>query len=453
MTRAPLTSIRRVLGPAVLAALATLAGCGGGAGPSASASADAHAATAPPPTRQRALFTISDDLLNEALASSLLPYIEQSHAVHFPGTAPTQTFGPYTYRCYDGTGNCVGYTASDLYAMGPVVGNLTEPVWVGSMADFCAANPRACGLKLQRSVVIDGLTRHYIVHLPWAARGRSNTPVVFMLHGTSGTGEEFYDHSGWREKADAEGLIAVFPTALRHCYFEDDNQDGDFDDPGERRTPTKWADSFLGSPTERPLCTAEQMATLPAEARAAADHPLADDVAFFRAMVEDLVGGFAADPRRIYVSGFSNGAQMTLRLAHEASTLIAAAASNAGGASAQLDGPAPRPMSMIFAVGDRDDRYNASAENPLPLTDVGQEPRFQRLTQPFLGVLSMADTYSWQPMTLHGRQMSVYQFGSSTATPAGGNVFYAAVMQGIDHHYPNFMPDLLWDFFRDKSLP
>ncbi|NRF69325.1 hypothetical protein HLB44_20205 [Aquincola sp. S2] len=432
-----------------ITSLAVLSACGGGERPAA----DSPGAAEPADARRRALFTISDDLLNEALAVTLLPYIEQNYASLFPGPQPTQVLSPYVYRCYPGTGNCVGFTANDIYVRGPAVGNLIEPVRVSSVADYCNAHPAACGLKLQRQAVIGGLIRHYIVYLPWRARGLTHTPTVFMLHGTTGTGEEFYNHSGWREKADAEGLIAVFPTALRHCLYEDDNANGVFDHPAERRTPTKWADAFLGEPSERPLCTAEQRATLPADVLAAVDHPLADDVAFFRAMVTDLTTSFAADTRRIYVSGFSNGGQMALRLAHEASDLLAAAASNGGGAQARLSGAAARPMSMIYAIGDRDDRYNASAENPLPLTDVGASPRFQHMTQPFTGVLSLADSYTWQQVTLYGHLMSVYQHSTSTAVPAGGNTLFTAVIQGLDHHYPNYMPDLLWNFFRDKSLP
>ena len=41
-----------------------------------------------------------------------------------------------------------------------------------------------------------------------------------MFHGSSGTGEQFLRTSGWREQADREGLIAVFPTGLRYRVLE-----------------------------------------------------------------------------------------------------------------------------------------------------------------------------------------------------------------------------------------
>ncbi len=52
----------------------------------------------------------------------------------------------------------------------------------------------------------------------------------------------------------------------------------------------------------------------------------ADDVAFIRALVKALVDEGIADPKRIYVTGPSNGGMMTLRLLCEAPELFAAAA-------------------------------------------------------------------------------------------------------------------------------
>lgn len=446
-------SIRRA---SALTMLTLLAACGGGTvldAPRETATAMPASAT-PPPARKHALFTIADSLVNEALAATLLPYIEQTYPAFFPGPQPTLRTGPYAYRCYPATGNCVGLTSTDLYVLGPVAGGAAHPVRVSSIADFCRDRAAACGITVRRQVVVAGLTRHYIVYLPWKAAGQTQTPVVFMLHGTTGTGDEFLVNSGWREKADAEGLIAVFPTALRHCFYEDDNGNGIFE-ANEIKSPTKWADSLLGRADIRPLCSDAQRLTLPAAAAALTDHPLADDVAFFRQMVTDLTANFAADARRIYVSGFSNGGQMALRLAHEASTIIAAAASNAGAVQGGFAGTAARQMSMIYAVGDQDDRYtDGRSVATLPLHDVGTVPIFLAMVQPFLGTTSLASSpYTWQQATLYGDLMSIYEYRSSTAIPAAGNVLYTAIIQGLTHRYPSYMPDALWSFFRDQSLP
>ena len=53
-----------------------------------------------------------------------------------------------------------------------------------------------------------------------SAGHRAARPVVFMFHGSTGTGEQFLRVSGWREQADATGLVAVFPTGLRYRVLD-----------------------------------------------------------------------------------------------------------------------------------------------------------------------------------------------------------------------------------------
>ena len=173
----------------------------------------------------------------------------------------------------------------------------------------------------------EGETRHAIVYVPESAAGDVAAPVVVMVHGTSQDGEHFYTESRWIAEADANGIIVVYPDALTYCFHQDENGDGDFDDPDEQHVTTKWNSGFFSS---NPLCTAEEIAALPAGQRARADHPLRDDVAFFLAMIDRLSVEAVIDTRRVYATGFSNGAQMTSRLGNDAPDRFAAVASHAG---------------------------------------------------------------------------------------------------------------------------
>ena len=84
-----------------------------------------------------------------------------------------------------------------------------------------------------RTVSIDGFPRHYIVYVPASAGTRP--PVVLMHHGSSGDGLKFLNISGWTEKADEVGLVAVYPTALEAFMLE------------EQRCTTKWNEYALES--------------------------------------------------------------------------------------------------------------------------------------------------------------------------------------------------------------
>ena len=389
--------------------------------------------------------------------------VQAAYPQLFGNLGPIQTLGPYTYRHDATTGNYLALTETDIVLLGPVVGSLTTPVIYASLASFCGAPQTAkfCGFSQRRIVTVDALEREFIVYVPWKSRHASNLPVVFMLHGTSGDGRQFFNNSGWREVADVEGFIAVFPTALRHCFYEDDvTVNGSFE-ANERRTPTKWAHGGLGDPAKMPLCTPAQIAQLPADTQAKVDHPLADDLGFFDAMVSDLNLNFAVDPKRLYVSGFSAGGQMSGRLAAERSTVFAALAAAAGPAHLPLP-QAARPLSFIFTVGELDDRFtSALGLAALPLTDSGSTEAFKTLmVRPHTDPQWLDElTYTFSATTLYGTPVSVYTYRTSEALTAQSNTLYVGIIGGLMHQYPNGinhpvkMAEMLWGFFRTQVLP
>ncbi|MFV1967883.1 MAG: PHB depolymerase family esterase [Pirellulaceae bacterium] len=108
--------------------------------------------------------------------------------------------------------------------------------------------------------------------------------------------------TGWAEKADREGFLAVFPEGT----------------PPDPSRPAR----FIGNP--QTWNDGSKRSNLGAAVRGVAD------VEFVSAMLSDLSTRFKVDKRRVYATGFSNGASMTFRLARELSTAIAAVAPVAG---------------------------------------------------------------------------------------------------------------------------
>ncbi len=82
-----------------------------------------------------------------------------------------------------------------------------------------------------------------------------------------------------------------------------------------------------------------------------------DDLAYLRALVEEVATTHHVDRRSIHALGHSNGGFMALALACEASDLFASVASLAGSAPpTELDCSAPeRPVSVLQVHGDADD--------------------------------------------------------------------------------------------------
>lgn len=308
--------------------------------------------------------------------------------------------------------------------------------------------------RFDRTVQVGEEVREFIVYVPEAAAGSTPVPVVFMFHGTSGDGERFYDISGWKEKADVEGFIAVFPSAQLHCFYEDENRDGDFEDEGEIKVTTKWDGGRLGD--EWPLCGPEVIAQLPPARRAEADHPVADDLGFVDAMIDHLVAEQAVDARRIYASGFSNGGQFTSRLALERSERFAAAACAAG--SLAIDPiPGPRAVPFVFTVGERDDRFTVPyGVEALPVDETALD-LLALLVGKYLVAFELAPDHTTATTQVGGRQ--IFRADYTTSTVGGENVFVFAVLEGLFHQYPNgdnyplALTAPLWEFFSQYSLP
>ncbi|MCC7000323.1 MAG: hypothetical protein IT370_37335 [Deltaproteobacteria bacterium] len=328
-----------------------------------------------------------------------------------------------------------------------------------ALPDASTATVNVAG-KRTHTLNLGGPPREFIVYVPALAVGRT-APVVFMFHGTSGDGEKFFNISGWREKADAEGLIAVFPSALTYCLHEDENGDGDFDDPGEDKLTTKWAHGELGTPT-MPLCTPAELAMLTPANRALADHPLQDDIAFVRAMLDVLAREHVTDARRIYASGFSNGAGLTSRLVVEMADRFAAI--HAGSGTLQVTPtPALRAIPVTVSVGELDDRFlTALGLTALPLTStlMTDVPAIKlRAVNPMLTTLGLADSARYDERTIAGEKVIRFSYDQRASGGTASNLLNFIVIEDLYHQYPNGInhplvaADLLWDFFRQYSLP
>ncbi len=233
------------------------------------------------------------------------------------------------------------------------------------------------------TIEVDGVSREYIVYVPTSAEGLAEVPLLFMIHGTNQTGLVHYNTNLWNAKADQEGFIVVYPTALIYCHF----------DEGLERTTTKWVAGDLGETDVNmgalPLCSGEV---------------LKGDMQFFDGMITEIQSEYAVNPKRIYATGFSNGAQMTSRLAAERSDVFAAVAVHAGNLSNFIPANlSTRPMSMVVTVGANDTLFtNATGISaPAPIDQsLMSNPGVAALIQRFLDINGLSDQFTYSSAQL-----------------------------------------------------
>ena len=173
------------------------------------------------------------------------------------------------------------------------------------------------------NVRLAGFDRHFIVHVPPTFDSKRKLPAVIMLHGAGGTAQQAMEQTGWDRKADHEDFIAAFPDGV-----------------AER---PKLPASFLLNP----------QTWNDGSGRHASGKRNDADVGFIAYVIETLETRYGADPDRIYVTGFSNGASMTFRIGVELSEKVAAIAPIAG--HLFVEGrPLARPIPTLYVIG-RDD--------------------------------------------------------------------------------------------------
>ena len=178
---------------------------------------------------------------------------------------------------------------------GKIASGATSESWIASMiASFTTTKLSAallislCSLATPifandlktRTLKIGDIERKYILSRPEADGPR---PTIFVLHGGGMSANHAVRSTGMESLVERENLVAIYPNAFRR----------EWNDGRKGRTGTRGN---------------------------------SDDVAFIRTLVATLVAEGVTDPKRIYVTGPSNGGMMTLRLVCDAADLFAAAA-------------------------------------------------------------------------------------------------------------------------------
>lgn len=283
--------------------------------------------------------------------------------------------------------------------------------------------------KNRFTTVVDGDTREYFVHVPKGYDGKTAIPVVFMLHGSSGDGEKFYNISGWKEVGDAQNILTVFPSSWHYCVIED----------GATKNTTKWnANGSFG------YCVNEKPR---------------DDVKFLNAIISELDLKYNIDNKRIYLEGFSNGATMASECMITMSEKFAAIAANAGTLDPNTTTQPKRKMPFLLQMGNKDtnilQKVNSTSPLPMNFTQLfNQYPSIQSAISAYINVMGLNSTY-----TVSGNENTQLIATYASKTLNSKNDMYFVLVKDLEHQFPNGEnhpmkgAEVHWQWMKNFQLP
>ena len=180
-----------------------------------------------------------------------------------------------------------------------------------------------------QTVFFDGLSRSYILYVPSSYDENESSPIVFNLHGGSGTAEEHLNYvSDMRNISDNNNFILVYPQA-----HSDSNG-----------IPIWNLGGINSKATD------------------------VDDVGFISHLINKISEFYSVDSERVYVAGFSNGGYLSFELACKLSSEVAAFASVAGHMFIDTyNDCSPTHPTPFLSINGTEDNYDGIAGYYLPV--------------------------------------------------------------------------------------
>jgi len=251
-----------------------------------------------------------------------------------------------------------------------------------------------------------GLKRTYRLHTPpQLDRGRP-APLVLVLHGAGGDSAAMVRTTDFNAVADARGFVVAYVDGFDKHW-------------NDLRGIPEWT----------------------------AQRNNVDDVGFFAALITRLTAAGGADPRRVYVTGISNGGLMTHRLGCELADKVAAIAPVVRTfTSALAEGcrPAkPLPVLMFFGTADKLVPFGGGVQK------MGSKETPVLSAHETIAKWAALDGCVPAPKVTKEQKTESREYRQCRA-----NARVAAyILEGGTHSWPPGAAETIWNFFAGVAVP
>jgi polyhydroxybutyrate depolymerase len=188
----------------------------------------------------------------------------------------------------------------------------------------------------KKTITVGTTSRTYYLHIPSTYDGTKPAPLVVDFHGLGGNGTDEAASNPYKSVIDPEGVVSAYPDGVNGT------------------NGTGWN---LG-----PCCTDT------------------DDVAFAKALVQDVEKAACIDPKRVYAVGYSLGGGMVHVLGCKAADVFAAVSPAASDLVKEtVDQCAPaRPITVFTFRGTADPAVAYGGGSMGSFTNIGAKATFQK---------------------------------------------------------------------------
>jgi polyhydroxybutyrate depolymerase len=169
---------------------------------------------------------------------------------------------------------------------------------------------------VKKTIEVDGLERDYYVFIPKNLKKEEKVPLVFVFHGGGGTAVRMDKFTNFSELAEKEKFVVVYPQGVQN-HWNDGREVNAIEENGK----------------------------------------YVDDLAFVKAMLDEVGKDHNIDQKRIFSTGLSNGGFFSNYLAVNLSEKFAAIAPVIGGISKPLsENFNPKKSISVFIIQGTEDK-------------------------------------------------------------------------------------------------